>query len=77
MESDRARPLASIPGRAPSPFDDAPGCPFAPRCPRASNRCLEQMPPLERRSATHRAACWHPIEDGTAPGWDAVEDVAV
>jgi oligopeptide/dipeptide ABC transporter ATP-binding protein len=71
MESDRSRPLASIPGRAPSPYDDSPGCPFAPRCPRASARCREEMPPLERRSPTHRAACWHPIED------DALEDVAV
>ncbi|HEX6762835.1 MAG TPA: dipeptide/oligopeptide/nickel ABC transporter permease/ATP-binding protein [Gaiellaceae bacterium] len=77
MESDRARPLASIPGRAPSPYDDAPGCPFAPRCPRASSRCLEEMPPLERRSATHRAACWHPLEDGTAAGFGTVEGVAV
>jgi peptide/nickel transport system permease protein len=71
MQSDRSRPLASIPGRAPSPYDDSPGCPFAPRCPRASARCREEMPSLERRSPTHRAACWHPIED------DAVEDVAV
>jgi oligopeptide/dipeptide ABC transporter ATP-binding protein len=71
MESDRSRPLASIPGRAPSPYDDSPGCPFAPRCPRATARCRQEMPPLERRSPTHRAACWHPIED------DAVEDVAV
>ncbi len=71
MDSDRGRPLASIPGRAPSPFDDSPGCPFAPRCPRASARCREEMPPLEPRSPTHRAACWHPLEG------DVLEDVAV
>jgi oligopeptide/dipeptide ABC transporter ATP-binding protein len=71
MDSDRARPLASIPGRAPGPFDDAPGCPFAPRCPRATSRCREEMPPLEQRSPTHRAACWHPLEGGV------IEDVAV
>jgi oligopeptide/dipeptide ABC transporter ATP-binding protein len=71
MESDRARPLASIPGRAPSPYDDEPGCPFAPRCPRASSRCVREMPPLAARSDTHRVACWHPIEGG------AIEDVAV
>src|SRR6185437_3138671 len=61
MESDRDRPLASIPGRAPTPFDDATGCPFAPRCPRATERCRAEMPPLEQRSPTHRAACWHPL----------------
>ena len=72
MASDRSRPLASIPGRAPGPYDDSPGCPFAPRCPRASERCRQEMPPLERRSPTHRAACWHPLDESTA-----VRDVAV
>jgi peptide/nickel transport system ATP-binding protein/peptide/nickel transport system permease protein len=71
MDSDRSRPLASIPGRAPGPYDDAPGCPFASRCPRASARCVQEMPPLEPRSPTHRVACWHPIEGGV------IEDVAV
>jgi oligopeptide/dipeptide ABC transporter ATP-binding protein len=64
MDADRSQPLASIPGRAPGPYDDSPGCPFAPRCPRASARCREAMPPLEARSARHRAACWHPVEKG-------------
>jgi peptide/nickel transport system ATP-binding protein/peptide/nickel transport system permease protein len=64
MDADRSQPLASIPGRAPGPYDDSPGCPFAPRCPRASARCREAMPPLEARSETHRAACWHPVEKG-------------
>jgi oligopeptide/dipeptide ABC transporter ATP-binding protein len=72
MDSDRTRPLASIPGRAPGPYDRAPGCPFAPRCPRAAGRCHDEMPPLEQRSPTHRAACWYPIE---GPG--ELEDVAV
>jgi peptide/nickel transport system ATP-binding protein/peptide/nickel transport system permease protein len=71
MSSDRARPLANIPGRAPTPFDEAPGCPFADRCPRVADRCRREMPPLEERSATHRAACWHPLENG------ALQDVAV
>ncbi len=61
METDRARPLASIPGRAPTPYDDSPGCPFAPRCPRASARCQAEMPPLAPHSPTHRSACWHPL----------------
>jgi oligopeptide/dipeptide ABC transporter ATP-binding protein len=69
MESERERPLASIPGRAPTPYDDLPGCPFAPRCPRATDRCRTEMPPLERRSPTHRAACWHPV--------DVLEEAAV
>jgi oligopeptide/dipeptide ABC transporter ATP-binding protein len=73
MESDRTRPLASIAGRAPTPYDDAPGCPFAPRCPRATDLCRAEMPPLEARSPTHRAACWHPM---TADA-DVLEEAAI
>ncbi len=62
MESDRARPLATIPGRAPGPFDHSPGCPFAARCPVATSRCRTERPLLERLdSAGHRVACWHPL----------------
>jgi oligopeptide/dipeptide ABC transporter ATP-binding protein len=61
MTSDRSRPLASIPGRPPSPYDDSPGCPFAARCSRASDRCRAELPPLEALSPSHRAACWHPL----------------
>jgi oligopeptide/dipeptide ABC transporter ATP-binding protein len=73
MESDRTRPLASIAGRAPTPYDDAPGCPFAPRCPRATDLCHAEMPPLEARSPTHRAACWHPMPADA----DVLEEAAV
>ncbi len=62
MESDRARPLATIPGRAPGPFDHSPGCPFAARCPLATSRCRTERPLLERLDpAGHRVACWHPL----------------
>jgi oligopeptide/dipeptide ABC transporter ATP-binding protein len=73
MESDRGRALASIPGRAPSPYENPPGCPFAPRCPRASELCRTEMPPLEPRSPTHRAACWHPLPAGA----DVLEEAVV
>jgi oligopeptide/dipeptide ABC transporter ATP-binding protein len=73
MESDRARPLASIAGRAPTPYDDMPGCPFAPRCPRVSERCRRELPPLEQRSPSHRAACWHPLPADR----DVLEEAAV
>ena len=43
------------------------GCAFAPRCPRAQNKCLEETPPLEQDGSTgHRFACWFPHEDGAA-----------
>jgi oligopeptide/dipeptide ABC transporter ATP-binding protein len=60
MESDRERPLVSIPGRAAGPFDRSPGCPFAPRCPAASARCSSELPVLEPLEPGHRVACWHP-----------------
>jgi oligopeptide/dipeptide ABC transporter ATP-binding protein len=60
MESDREQPLVSIPGRAAGPFDRSPGCPFAPRCPAASERCGRELPVLEPLGPGHRVACWHP-----------------
>lgn len=43
------------------------GCVFAPRCPRAQNKCLEEVPELEEDGSTgHRFACFFPYEDGAA-----------
>ncbi|TAJ37646.1 MAG: ABC transporter ATP-binding protein [Reyranella sp.] len=36
-----------------------PGCRFASRCPRATARCADQMPPL-RSLEGREIACWHP-----------------
>ncbi|GIX14316.1 MAG: ABC transporter ATP-binding protein [Paracoccaceae bacterium] len=53
-------PLRQIPGSTPSLMSLPPGCPFRPRCARASAACA-QMPPLARAGA--RAwACHHPEE---------------
>ncbi len=56
MESDRSRPLATIPGRAPGPEDRSPGCPFATRCPRVTQRCRDEMPPLDPLAARGTAS---------------------
>jgi oligopeptide/dipeptide ABC transporter ATP-binding protein len=61
MESDRSRPLATVPGRAPGPFDRSPGCPFATRCPIATDRCRVERPPLDPLEPGHRVACWYPL----------------
>ncbi|MFC4122124.1 dipeptide/oligopeptide/nickel ABC transporter permease/ATP-binding protein [Nonomuraea zeae] len=58
MSADRALPLATIPGRMPSPAEPVTGCPFAPRCPRAGERCLTAMPALDGG-----VACWHPVRE--------------
>src|SRR5690554_595621 len=38
--------LTAIPGTVPNPFEMPKGCAFAPRCPHASDLCLEEMPDL-------------------------------
>ena len=48
--------LAEIPGYVQM---QAVGCSFAPRCPRASERCRDEAPPLEEIGKGHRVACWH------------------
>jgi oligopeptide/dipeptide ABC transporter ATP-binding protein len=79
MESDRGRRLATIPGRAPGPFDDAPGCPYASRCPLVTERCRVERPLLEPLADGHRVACWHPIRAGQGPALEqtlSTRDVA-
>ena len=56
LEGGAAR-LASIEGTVPDLRNPPPGCRFAPRCPFAVARCVEQ-PPLADLAASHRAACW-------------------
>ncbi|KAA9007801.1 oligopeptide/dipeptide ABC transporter ATP-binding protein [Histidinibacterium aquaticum] len=46
----------------PDPLDPPPGCPFAGRCPKATEICREQDPPLERMGEDQFAACHHPLE---------------
>jgi len=50
--------LAEIPGTVPSLRDEIKGCPFAPRCVYASERCRREAPPLETKAPAHVAACF-------------------
>jgi peptide/nickel transport system ATP-binding protein len=52
--------LREIPGMVPPLTNLPPGCAFAPRCPRADDRCRAEYPPYEEKSPGHWAACWHP-----------------
>ncbi|MGZ8571126.1 MAG: ABC transporter ATP-binding protein [Actinomycetota bacterium] len=49
-------PLVSVAEEA----DDRTGCPFAPRCPRAQDRCHTSRPPLEAVAEGVLAACFFP-----------------
>jgi peptide/nickel transport system ATP-binding protein len=56
--------LQEIPGIVPALNNLPPGCAFAPRCPRADERCRSEMPPYEQKRPGHWAACWHPGAGG-------------
>ena len=51
--------LTPVEGFLPSPFDLPSGCPFEPRCPRATDRCRRTAPRLDALSPGHRVACHH------------------
>ncbi|MGC0416392.1 dipeptide/oligopeptide/nickel ABC transporter permease/ATP-binding protein [Embleya sp. AB8] len=65
MTTDRDEPLATIPGRPPEPGEDRAGCPFAPRCARATDRCRTEEPVLVQLGPGRKVACWDPIETAT------------
>jgi oligopeptide/dipeptide ABC transporter ATP-binding protein len=53
--------LDAIPGRPPDLVKPPPGCIFAPRCPYAQDRCVEEAPPLIEASPGHLYRCWFPV----------------
>jgi oligopeptide/dipeptide ABC transporter ATP-binding protein len=72
-DPDRARERQQIVlvGDVPSPVSPPSGCRFHPRCPKAKDRCVEEVPLLEIRKAgdlpedpTHFTACHFPVEPG-------------
>lgn len=46
-----------IQGELTSPINPPPGCRFAPRCPKASDRCVGQPIPLRTTEEGHQVAC--------------------
>jgi oligopeptide/dipeptide ABC transporter ATP-binding protein len=62
LDQDTAKALVTVPGLPPDLTNPPPGCRFAPRCPRASAKCIEHEPPLTGDDPTHLFSCWHPVE---------------
>jgi len=54
---DEKKPLRGIPGLPPSLLNLPPGCPFAPRCPYAFDRCRVETPVLQSITLLQKAAC--------------------
>ncbi len=61
--------LAVIDGRPPDLISPPKGCPFAPRCAYAQDRCRAERPPLVATSEDplHLYACWYPLGNRTGP----------
>ncbi len=57
LQDDPAN-LKSIPGSVPSLLRPPAGCPFASRCPKATDQCRKTLPPMRELSPGHRVACW-------------------
>jgi peptide/nickel transport system ATP-binding protein len=56
------RPAESVAvGEPPSPIAPPSGCRFRTRCPRADQRCSDEMPELREVAADQYAACHHPL----------------
>lgn len=49
--------LPAIPGSPPVPGESGPGCPFAPRCAKAFDKCRACLPPLFEKNS-RRVRCW-------------------
>jgi len=59
LEPTMDRPLlVEIPGIVPPLTRIGNGCPFAPRCSDARERCHQEMPPRKIVSSGHSVACW-------------------
>jgi peptide/nickel transport system ATP-binding protein len=53
------RILAPLEGEPPNLLDPPTGCRFHPRCPFATQQCIDHEPPLGDVAAGHAVACWH------------------
>jgi glutathione transport system ATP-binding protein len=57
LDAPQGARLVPIPGAPPSLADLPPGCPFAPRCPLAIDKCRDAEPELLTVGPNHTAAC--------------------
>ncbi|MEB3033856.1 dipeptide ABC transporter ATP-binding protein [[Mycobacterium] nativiensis] len=59
LDAEQGTRLVPIPGAPPSLAGIEPGCPFAPRCPLATDECRVREPELLTVGVDHGAACIH------------------
>jgi peptide/nickel transport system ATP-binding protein len=62
MPDPDVRPAETVPvGEPPSPISPPSGCRFRTRCPRADQRCSDEVPELRAVAAGQLVACHHPL----------------
>lgn len=64
VDKRRTHRLKSIPGAPPNLLVKPHGCPFAPRCELAFDRCRVENPGLTEIAPGHRMACWADVTTG-------------
>jgi oligopeptide/dipeptide ABC transporter ATP-binding protein len=57
-EVETRRERIVLTGDVPSPGQEIAGCPFRTRCPKAFDRCAEEIPALRERKRDHSVACF-------------------
>ncbi len=61
LDKTNRQRLVPIQGQPPDLVNLPPGCPFAPRCPKAQARCRTETPILETVAEQQQAACFYPF----------------
>jgi oligopeptide/dipeptide ABC transporter ATP-binding protein len=67
LTARRTRVFETIPGLPPQVTRLVEGCPFAPRCERADERCVRETPPAAEIAPGHVIACFHPVGGPVRP----------
>ncbi len=74
LTQDRTVRLLNIPGLPPDLGHPPPGCRFAARCSRVTDKCRVDEPSLIGETDDHLYSCWHPVDGPLAA--DEVEAAA-
>ncbi|MFB5674471.1 dipeptide ABC transporter ATP-binding protein [Paenibacillus terreus] len=72
LDTEKGTRLPSIEGSIPALTDLPSGCLFHPRCPFATDRCMQEAPPLEHKDGRD-VACWH-AEQSASTGKSAGQE---
>ncbi len=64
LEGRTVERLTNIKGQPPNLLSEPNSCPFAPRCPHAFQRCIDENPTLLPLGNDHEIACWWDVETG-------------